>query len=397
MAPVVYLASSNRVLIRDVRTSLTNLQARLEIGGSEEIARNATARGAQVVVTDSVEGAWEVLSQLPPCRIVLLATNHDPAQVRAALRSGIHEVLLIPDEVSQVAGKVQALLTNTGAVQSFDSLVVAVYSGSGGLGRTTLSVAMAKAYARLGLQTLLIDASMAVGGVEHLLGITAPTTLANLLPVMAELDAEQLGTATVQIQPNLDVLCSPADGEMVTKLAPEYLDHLLNVARRVHQAIIIDMPTQLGPLETVFLRQADQVAYLMTSSPEVIRALSQVLVAAEADGVGRNKFGLVHRLRMSAALELSGAELARQVGLRYLGALPHDRARIGRTDAPAKAKGKEKADGLDRVAHQLALRLAAISGVSMKARSREEQQKVQRSGRRPLAWLKGGLSFGGRS
>ena len=65
--------------------------------------------------------------------------------------------------------------------------VVAVSGGKGGVGKTTVSVNLALALARLGQRTLLLDADLGLANADLLCGIDATANLAHVVAGRAEL------------------------------------------------------------------------------------------------------------------------------------------------------------------------------------------------------------------
>ena len=59
--------------------------------------------------------------------------------------------------------------------------VIAVTGGKGGVGKSTVSVNLATAFAQLGRRTLLLDGDLALANADVLLGITPRHSLAHVI------------------------------------------------------------------------------------------------------------------------------------------------------------------------------------------------------------------------
>lgn len=402
MSTSVLLGVDHPTLAGQVRAMLTGHSIRtLRISGDTVIFGDAEPDQGitHVALTNRLDIAWQVRAEMPLCRLIfLLNPTQTSPDLRLALRAGIDEVARVPDDLPNLPQMIAALQDKAADATGQQSILLAVYSGTGGLGRTTLACTLAKMYANMGFRTLLMDLNMAIGGVETVLGITPPTTLANLLPVMEELDPGQLATATVQHQEHLDVLCSPGSSEISGQFGVAQADRLLTVARRSHQVTVLDMPTTLSPSGLAQLRHADQIAYLLTADPLAVHTLASVISAFEQGGIASSRVGIVHRLRGPAVLEIAGGELVSQCGLSLLGTLPHDWSLAYRSQVGSAAEAGRQSPRYDEAANKLSVRLALTCGLPAQAKGKRVKAKRQ-SGVLGFALpplLKGGLHLGTR-
>lgn len=117
----------------------------------------------------------------------LLGENADPAVVRQ-----IHDALFIQ-------GKSIAVLRNQLGRRRHEMRVIAVTSGKGGVGKTTVSVNLAVALAGCGLRVLLFDADLGMANVHIFAGVTPRATILDLVEGRAAL-AQILTTGPAGIQ-----------------------------------------------------------------------------------------------------------------------------------------------------------------------------------------------------
>src|ERR1700677_318636 len=99
--------------------------------------------------------------------------------------------------------------------------IIAVTSGKGGVGKTTLSLNLAIAMAARGLRTLLLDADMGLGNVHVFAGIAPRGSLMDL--VDGRQPAENLLTAGPG---GIQVLCGNSGSARMADLSPEVIGRM---------------------------------------------------------------------------------------------------------------------------------------------------------------------------
>ncbi len=110
--------------------------------------------------------------------------------------------------------------------------VLAVASGKGGVGKTSISVNLAFALAGLGKRVCLLDADLGLSNVDVLLGINPAVTLEQVL-----FDGIPMERAVMSVGPNVDVI-SGSSG--VSRMAELSRDKRTALVREFHKLIAYD-------------------------------------------------------------------------------------------------------------------------------------------------------------
>ena len=161
---------------------------------------------------------------------------------------------------------------------SHQATVVAIASSKGGVGKTTTAVNLAVAYARRGVDVLLIDLDPQAH-VAASLHLEAPTGVPSLADVLLGRRRDVCEVARTSRWPHLHLAGSEktlAETEMVlsAKIGKELLlDGALDIARTRHALILVDCPPNLGTLTLNALCAAD---YLLVPSDMSVLALEGV-------------------------------------------------------------------------------------------------------------------------
>jgi len=146
--------------------------------------------------------------------------------------------------------------------------VIAVTSGKGGVGKSTVSANLAISLQRMHKKVLLIDADLHLGNLDLILGTRAKYTIADVVN-----DGIDLGDAIVKGPGKIDVL--PASSASIELIEAED-----NVLRKLAQAfsrfdhtydtIIIDTGAGIAHTVISFLLGADKIMVVVTSDPASI-------------------------------------------------------------------------------------------------------------------------------
>lgn len=162
---------------------------------------------------------------------------------------------------------------------------IAVTSGKGGVGKTTVSINLAIAMARRGLRTLLFDADMGLGNVHVFAGITPCGSVIDLLEGGASADLLSTGPE------NIRVLCGGSGSARLADLSSSAIERLGQELLRLGGAfdvLIIDTGAGISSQVTHFLAMADDIVVVTTPNiAATLDAYGVVKVAREKAMRGR--------------------------------------------------------------------------------------------------------------
>lgn len=202
--------------------------------------------------------------------------------------------------------------------------VIAVISGKGGTGKTSLTAGVAACLAAEGQKVLCIDCDMGLRNLDLSLGLADEATVA-FTDVMDGLYTLEDAVTHPRI-PGLDLLTAP-----VTKL-PEDVDQeafgrLLEEVRAQYDWCLIDAPAGVGVGFQLATRYADELVVVAVADPASMRDAARAADLIELqDRPDRPMRLVVNRVsrRMYRKLRTTVDDVMDGVGLPLLGIVPDD-------------------------------------------------------------------------
>ena len=163
---------------------------------------------------------------------------------------------------------------------------IAVTSGKGGVGKTTLSLVLASALAKQGKRVLLMDADLGLANIHILLGIAPRFNISHVI-------SGECGIGDIIIEASPGVYLAPgASGlERLANLDAGRLDKLRGDFMGLEEGydyLIMDTGAGIGSTVTGFARYADMVLLVMTPDPSSLAdayAMVKVLYEKGADNI----------------------------------------------------------------------------------------------------------------
>jgi len=232
--------------------------------------------------------------------------------------------------------------------------VVALVSGKGAPGTTTLAISLASMLGHQGSRVVLVDADLRGGGVAPYLDLDPRRGLIGLTVGPATDDA--IGSE-LQEAGGLSVLAGIERPEMRDRVAREHLLTALAVLRQRFEVTVVDggqlLPGIASDAGNAVTRSADQVLVVTTAgltglwnTRHCLRHLQESL------GLPRECMALVIN-RHAGRHEYGAAEVERALGVRVIATVPDDRKaalRAAREQLPLTAVGGSAARQVNALA-----------------------------------------------
>ena len=200
--------------------------------------------------------------------------------------------------------------------------VIAVLSGKGGTGKTSVCAGVATALAQLGEQVLCIDCDVGLRNLDIALGLSEVGTLSFL---EVSQGGYGLDMATHHpVYPNLAFLTAPMNCP-VEEIDRSAFAAMLNTARRQFHYIFLDAPAGIEAGFSLAADYADRVMLVTGADPAAVRDAARAAEVLELMGK-QNVRLVVNRIskKMASAMDLTVDDVMDRAGLPLLGLVPED-------------------------------------------------------------------------
>lgn len=263
-------------------------------------------------------------------RTDFLAASADtgPELLLHAMRAGVREVLpapVAPDAVLAALRRQQRKREPAaGRVPGPAGCVSAVVSCKGGAGTTLVAANLAHLLSGQGRQrVLLVDLDLQFGDAAlYLSNRTPPRDIGDLARDIGRLDADLLRASVAEVGPGLAVLAAPADPARAADVQPAHVRRVVQVARGLHDHVVLDVGRALGPAALQALELADHVFPVLQTTLPFLRDAQRLRQLFDTVGLPAQKLRwVVNRHRRHGALTLQ--DVARALGTERLLTLPN--------------------------------------------------------------------------
>lgn len=282
-------------------------------------------------------------------------------RIAQALGAGLDGLTLNVSVACEViAHRVQGGVQTIAGVKN----VIAVGSGKGGVGKSTVSANLALALAAQGARVGLLDADIYGPSVPTLMGVNQKPE-ANADKMMLPLHAHGLQVMSVGF-------LVPADSALIWRgpMAVQALEQLFRqTAWDDLDYLIVDLPPGTGDIQLSLAQRMPVTGAVIVTTPQDMALADAVKAIAMFDKVSVPVLGVVENMAMyccpncghSEAIfgEGGGKAMAEDKGLAYLGALPLNRQIRADADAGRPTVAVDPDSSLSQAYAEVALQVAA--------------------------------------
>lgn len=200
--------------------------------------------------------------------------------------------------------------------------LIAVLSGKGGTGKTSVCAGVAAALAQSGQKVLCIDCDVGLRNLDIALGISDIGTLSFADVISGQYTLEQ--SAGHPLYANLRFLTAPMNCP-ADSIDAEAFGQMLQNARQKFHYVFMDAPAGIEAGFSLAARFADRVILVTGSDPAAIRDATRAAEVLELMGK-KNVRLVINRVseKMFSVMKLTVDDIMDQSGLPLLGIVPED-------------------------------------------------------------------------
>ncbi len=265
-------------------------------------------------------------------RIPIIIVTVPQKPVKAGEGMGITEVLSMPFSGYELMNALNHCNARYRAsAPNAMSRSYVVYSGKGGVGRTTIAYNLAVSFGQMpGVRVVLIDGDLQFSDLRGLLRV--PDTAPSILQLPTDRIAESDLASVLWRDPSgIDLLLAPPRVEQAEMITPRDVDKVISLLRRIYNVVIIDSPPAITDITLAYLDDADSIISVVTPDRGSVRAARLAGQSFIAAGMPPQKMMLVMNRAGSPGIkpEQMGTELGRLPDV----AIPDDQQLVKATGA----------------------------------------------------------------
>src|SRR5438128_427493 len=254
-----------------------------------------------------------------------LRASFEEQVARALTPLGVQRVqlefdVMTPEERAALTARLRGSVTERtkGIALDRSTRVLAVASGKGGVGKSTLSANLAVAFAQLGQRTGILDADVYGHSIPHLLGIQQkPVAVDRMIvpPVRGDLKLMSIGFFLDDNQPVM------WRGPMLHRALEQFLT---DVHWGELDTLVVDLPPRTGDVPISLGQLLPRAEAVIVTTPQPLAQEVAARAALMAQKTNMRLLGVIENMSGEAFGSGGGDRLADELGVPLLGRIPLD-------------------------------------------------------------------------
>src|SRR6266540_2830513 len=240
------------------------------------------------------------------------------APIEGVRRVGLEFDVMSPDERAALTERLRGGVTARTQGLSLDraTRVVAVASGKGGVGKSTLSINLAAAFSSLGQSTGILDADVYGHSIPHMLGIQQRPVAVDKMIVPPVAHGLKLMSIGFFLDENAPVMWR---GPMLHRALEQFLSD-------VHwgdlDVLVVDMPPGTGDVAISLGQLLPRAEAIVVTTPQPAAQEVAARAGVMAQKTGMRLVGVVENMAGEVFGSGGGEGLADELGIPLLGSIP---------------------------------------------------------------------------
>ena len=228
--------------------------------------------------------------------------------------------VMTPEERAELTTKLRGGVAERSKGISVDrsTRVLAVASGKGGVGKSSLTVNLAAAFAQLGKTVGVLDADVYGHSIPHLLGISQKPVAVDRMIVPPVKDGLKLMSIGFFLEENSPVMWR---GPMLHRALEQFLS---DVHWGELDLLVVDMPPGTGDVSISLGQLLPRAEALVVTTPQPLAQEVAVRAALMARKTNMHLVGVVENMTSDVFGSGGGERLAAELGIPLLGQVPLD-------------------------------------------------------------------------
>lgn len=287
----------------------------------DALAAIAKARPDAVIVgfdrdyDEALRVAQQIGTEFPKTQLVALASKADPDRIRAAMRAGYREYVVLPDDADLLRQAVHEATFRDDPDEEHGD-VIAIWGSKGGVGSTFLALNLGAELSPVH-RVCVVDLDFAMGDAAVMLDLQPAQSIIDLFRNVHRLDERMLAGHVSVHGSKLHILAQPTDLDQREEVRGDLVMKVLTAVARSYQYCLVDLGSGLDEGSLTAATVADRILLIATPDVPAIKNTWRRLRLLERLGIEKSRVHLVLNRydRKTAPIPLQDIEtnLARKV------------------------------------------------------------------------------------
>ena len=163
------------------------------------------------------------------------------------------------------------------------TLTIAVVSGSGGSGKSTIALCSALAYQEFGYKTLLLDADLQFGDMAYLLGRDSALSIVDLIE-----EPERISQVTPE--DGLPALITSPEFVEQSELVMNHMAEIIEFVKGFFDVVVINTGSFWTEQHAQIIESVDKTLFVLDQRPSSVRSCSRALALCSRCGIAIQSF-----------------------------------------------------------------------------------------------------------
>lgn len=274
----------------------------------------------------ALELSLEIYHKIHHCFVFFLVNRLDANTLEKAMSVGVKKVLVQDNEVDLIDSLKKVVATersrkNMVSISPMQSKVISVFSGSGGIGKTTLAVNLGVALAKKGKKVLLMDLSLQFGNSSLFLDLESKDGIAEIVQENTTITIETIKSYCITHSSGLSLLNPTKSPEYADYIKPKHIGTILSLARPYYDYILIDCQSALNDIVLEALSNSDRILMILEQGMTALKNAKLSMGIFETLHLDEKVDIVVNKVQKAS---ISLADIEKVIQLKAFGQIPFD-------------------------------------------------------------------------
>lgn len=260
----------------------------------EQVGRqrpNVVLVGFDANYQEAVQLGQHISVEFPNTTLVAYSQASDPERIRAAMRSGFREFVVLPDD-SELLRQAVHDAAYSPEVDEDRGEIIAICGSKGGVGVTSLAINLAAELCPVH-RVALVDMDFSMGDVASYLDLRPKKSINEVMQDLDRLDERMLAGSLARHPSQVHVLAQPhqmVDAEMVKG---EDVMRLLQVCASSYQYVMVDCGCHIDEATLTTMSMADLIFLVCNPTVQSVKNAWRRLQLFEGLGIEKERLRLI--------------------------------------------------------------------------------------------------------